>query len=78
MASPAATGFITLAQQAAVEETGYKFDVFAMKDVLKQAAQDVGPKGPDDATGYGVPVADNLRKIVRAVAKERGLPIKKS
>jgi bacillopeptidase F len=73
MATPAATGLIMLAQQAAVEETGKKFDLTAMKEVLKRAAEDVGPKGPDTATGYGIPVATNLRKIVHEVAVDNGL-----
>lgn len=70
MATPAVTGVIALAQQAALEETGRMFDVNAMKEVLKRAAQDVAAKGPDDATGYGIPVAGDLRKIVTAVAKD--------
>ena len=49
------------------------FDTRAMKEVLKRAAQDIGQKGPDDATGYGIPVADDLRKHVIAVAKQLGL-----
>jgi bacillopeptidase F len=73
MATPLVTGFIALAQQAAVEETGRKFDTRAMKEVLKRAAQDVAEKGPDDATGYGIPTTANLRKNVAAVAKELGL-----
>lgn len=73
MATPATTGFIALAQQAAKEETGRMFDANAMREVLKRAAQDVADKGVDDATGYGVPVADNLRGIVRDVARELNL-----
>ena len=73
MATPAITGFIALAQQAAQEETGAKFDTAAMRDVLKRVAQDVDEKGVDDNTGYGVPVVNNLRKAVIAVAKDRGL-----
>jgi subtilisin family serine protease len=73
MAAPLVSSIIALAQQAAVEETGRKFDTRAMKQVLKLAAQDVSEKGPDDATGYGIPVADDLRKHVKAVAKELGL-----
>lgn len=70
MAAPAVTGVIALAQQAAVEETGRKFDTRAMKEVLKRAAVDVSEPGPDDATGYGIPVAGNLRAIVREVAAD--------
>jgi bacillopeptidase F len=73
MATPAITGLVALAQQAALEETGHELDVVAMKDVLKAAAQDVGPKGVDTGTGYGIPTADNLRKIVLDVATARGL-----
>lgn len=73
MAAPLATGVIALAQQAALEETGRKFDTRAMKEVLKRAAQDVSEPGPDDATGYGIPMADDLRTHVKAVAKELGL-----
>jgi bacillopeptidase F len=73
MATPAITGVIALAEQAAVEETGRKFDTRAMKEVLKRAAVDVGDKGVDDATGYGIPVAGNLREIVKDVAVDLGL-----
>jgi bacillopeptidase F len=75
MATPLVTGIIALAQQAAVEETGRKFDTRAMKEVLKRAAVDVAEKGPDDATGYGIPMAGDLRKHVVAVAKDLGLEI---
>lgn len=73
MAAPLATSLIALAQEAAVQETGRMFDTRAMKEVLKRAAVDVAEKGPDDATGYGIPVATDLRKHVVAVAKELGL-----
>ena len=73
MASPLATSLIALAQEAAVQETGRMFDTRAMKEVLKRAAVDVAEKGPDDATGYGIPVATDLRKHVIAVAKELDL-----
>jgi bacillopeptidase F len=73
MAAPAVSGVIALAQQAAIEETGKKFDTRAMKEVLKRAAVDVGLPGPDDETGYGIPVAGNLRAIVKDVAKDLGL-----
>lgn len=73
MASPLATSLIAVAQQAASEETGRKFDTRAMKEVLKRAAEDVGAPGPDDITGYGIPVADNIRQIVKDVAKDLGL-----
>jgi len=73
MAAPLASMLIGLAQEAAVQETGSMFDTRAMKEVLKRAAQDIGQKGPDDATGYGIPVADDLRKHVVAVAKQLGL-----
>jgi hypothetical protein len=73
MATPEMTAFGALIDQAAVEETGRKFDTRAMKEVLKRAAVDVGEKGPDDATGYGIPVADHLRSIVKDVAKDLGL-----
>lgn len=68
MATPMITGILALADQAAVEETGYKFDTRAMKEVLKRAAQDVSLKGVDDNTGYGIPVLDDIRSIVREVA----------
>ncbi len=73
MATPLATAVIADAQQAALEETGRMFDTRAMKEVLKRSAQDVGEPGPDDATGYGIVVADNLRATVRAVANDLGL-----
>lgn len=73
MAAPLVSGVIALAQQAAVEETGRKFDTRAMKEVLKRAAVDVAEKGPDDATGYGIPVAGDLRRHVSTVARELGL-----
>lgn len=73
MAAPLASDFIALAQQAAVEETGRKFDTTAMKEVLKRSAQDIAEKGPDDVTGYGIPVATKLRATVKAVAKDLGL-----
>ncbi len=73
MAAPLATSVIALAQEAAVQETGRMFDTRAMKEVLKRAAVDVAEKGPDDATGYGIPVASDLRKHVVAVAKELDL-----
>lgn len=73
MATPLVTGVIALAQQAAAEATGRKFDTRAMKEVLKRAAVDVAEKGPDDATGYGIPVAGKLRAHVAAVAKDLGL-----
>lgn len=73
MAAPLATSLIALAQEAAVQETGRMFDTRAMKEVLKRAAVDVAEKGPDDATGYGIPVATDLRKHVIAVAKDLGL-----
>ena len=73
MATPLVSSVIALAQQAAVEETGRKFDTRAMKEVLKRAAVDVAEPGPDDATGYGIPVADDLRKHVKDVAKDLGL-----
>jgi subtilisin family serine protease len=81
MAAPLVTSIVALAQQAAVEETGRKFDTRAMKEVLKRAAVDVAEPGPDDATGYGIPVASELRAHVKAVAKELGLldkPAKKA
>jgi bacillopeptidase F len=77
MATPLVTSIVALAQQAALEETGRMFDTRAMKEVLKRAAQDVAEKGPDDATGYGIPVADNLREVVKDVAKDLGLVEKK-
>lgn len=73
MATPLATSVIALAQQAALEETGRMFDTRAMKEVLKRSAVDVAEKGPDDATGYGIVMADKLRASVKAVAKELGL-----
>ena len=73
MATPAITGVIALAQQAALEATGRMFDTRAMKEVLKRAAVDVAEKGVDDVTGYGIPVAGNLRNTVEAVAKDLGL-----
>jgi subtilisin family serine protease len=76
MAAPLASDLIALAQQAAVEETGRKFDTTAMKEVLKRSAQDISEKGPDDVTGYGIPVATNLRETVKAVAKDLGLMAK--
>lgn len=74
MATPAVTGWVALAQQAAEEATGSKFDVLAMKEMLKRAAQDVDEKGVDDNTGYGIPVVPtNMRKLATEVARERGL-----
>jgi subtilisin family serine protease len=74
MAAPAATGIMALAQQAAMEVTGKKFDVMAMKDVLKRISQDVDIKGVDDNTGYGIPtVPANFRDVIKQVAVERGL-----
>ncbi|MCW2925792.1 MAG: serine protease [Thermoleophilia bacterium] len=73
MATPLAAGMGALVDQAALELTGRTFDTRAMKEVLKRAAVDIQEKGPDDATGYGIPVADHLRKIVADVAKDLGL-----
>jgi hypothetical protein len=76
MATPTVTGIAALIDQAAVEETGYKFDTRAMKEVLKRAAQDIGIKGADDNSGYGIPVLDGIRGIVVDVAKDLGLATK--
>jgi bacillopeptidase F len=74
MATPLVAGNVTLIEQAAKQATGRMFDVNAVRDVLKAIAQDVGPKGPDTATGYGIPaIPKNLNSIVVQVAKARGL-----
>lgn len=73
MAAPAASGMALLVQDAAMQETGKMFDVATMKDVFRRAADDIGPKGPDTATGYGIVEATRLREIVREVAKDRGM-----
>ncbi len=77
MAAPMIAGFAALAQQTAMEETGRMFDLASMKALMKSVAEDVAVKGIDDATGYGIPVANELRTAVRAVAKERGLELLK-
>jgi bacillopeptidase F len=74
MATPAVTGWVTLAQQAAMETTGNKFDVFGIKDMLRRSTEDIDAKGVDDNSGYGVVVVpSNMRKLAEQVAVERGL-----
>lgn len=73
MASPLGAGIGALIEQAAVEETGRKFDTRAMKEVMKRLADDVAEKGPDDVTGHGIPELGGVRATVRDVAKDLGL-----
>lgn len=70
MAAPLAAGMIANIEQAAEELTGRKFDTRMVKEVLRRSAQDVETPGPDDATGYGIVVADRIRDVVKEVATE--------
>jgi len=74
MATPAVTGVIALIQEAAQKTTGHMFDINGIKDVFRKTAQDIGAKGVDDATGYGIPaIPDDLSAVVKQVAIDRGL-----
>lgn len=78
MSGPAVAGLSTLILDVAQQETGAKFDVYSVKAVLKKLAEDIGAKGVDDVTGYGIPTAENLRSVVKQVAIDRGLMKKPS
>jgi bacillopeptidase F len=77
MSAPLISGVGDLINEAALKTTGYKMDVRGHKEVLKRIAEDVGPKGPDTGTGYGIPVIKkDFLDVVGSVAQDLGLPVK--
>jgi subtilisin family serine protease len=65
MAAPHIAGALALVDEALVKAKSTPLDLDDAKFVLQRMAKDIGPKGPDDASGYGLV---DLHKLDGAVA----------
>jgi subtilisin family serine protease len=71
MAAPHVTGALALVDQALAERKQPKLDLDDAKFVLQHMTKDIGPKGPDDASGHGLVDLSKMKAAVDALVKTR-------
>ena len=71
MAAPHVAGALALVDQELANRKQTKMDLDDAKFVLQRMAKDIAPKGPDDASGYGIIDLAKMKSAVDALVKAR-------
>jgi subtilisin family serine protease len=71
MATPHVTGALALVDQALAKKGQTPLDLDDAKFVLKRMTKDIGPKGPDNVSGYGIIDLRKMNSAVNALVRTR-------